>query len=520
MSIAKKLTLSLILMVLASGLARAQQPDSQQQSGDQQSGTQQQPGTPDQPQQPTTAIPPSSNTKAQPTVPVARSFWGLGVPASESDPSAYIPDTRPLSGSALLTAGQPENHVNLFDMSLNVSVGGGTGLLNSADQSVMGAEGVVGGDLSYAHMWRQNSFGASYDGGGTFFDPSSSSYGNGMFHSLTLGEQVVEGRWKVRLTEDALYSTNADVGGAGLAGPGLLGDFSGPFSGLIPDFGGVGETIISGLGRRMSDTSVADVEYDLSPGSALTVTGSYDLLHFFDAGFIDSRNYFTRVGYDLGVSTKSMIAFYGQAGRSNYGLFSTGGTGPGGSGTPPILANATEFGGGVAYSQRVTGRMAFQVEGGPDYEVLPTTGGAGSQNRWLWDVAASLSYQSQKSTMSLSYFHGPTQGSGVFSGSSSQVINAGFTPHFTRFFTASLSGGYTRNNSLVTLTGFSNQYSNWYASASVVRQLGRSLDLSFFYGALEQYAAGACPVASCALPGPRQTFGVGLAWHPRPISVE
>ncbi len=136
--------------------------------------------------------------------------------------------------------------MNIFDVSLNVAFSGGTGLVSSANQSVFGTESIVGGDLSYAHAWRQNSFAASYDGGGVLYDPSSNTYQNGMFHSLSLGEQLVHGRWWVRLTDDALYSTNANVGGAGMAGPGLLGNFGGPFGGLTPDFGGVGQTIISG----------------------------------------------------------------------------------------------------------------------------------------------------------------------------------------------------------------------------------------------------------------------------------
>jgi hypothetical protein len=508
MSHAKKLAILLVLTALVSGRAHAQQTGPQQ------------PGAPDQPQPPASTGQSSGNPAVQPIAPAARSVWGSDSPAAVNDPTAYIPDSRPLSGSSALTAGEPQSHVNIFDMSLNVAFSGGTGLVSSANQSVFGTEGIVGGDLSYAHAWRQNSFAASYDGGGVFYDPSSSAFENGMFHSLSLGEQLLHGRWRVRLTDDALYSTNANVGGAGMAGPGLLGNFGGPFGGLTPDFGGVGQTIISGQGRRVNDTSIADVEYDLTPHSAITVTGSYNLLHFFDAGFIDSRNYLGRVGYDLGVSPKSTVAFYYQMGRSNYGLFSTGGTGPGGSGTPPILSNLTEYGGGVGFSHRLTGRMAFQIEGGPDLEKLSPALGSSSPSHWMWDLETSVSYEFRRSDLSLSYFHGPTQGSGVYSGASSQVFSGSYKRRVTRFFSAGLTGGYTRNNALVSAVGFANQYSNWFVGANADRQLGRSFDLGIYYGALQQTSTGACPVASCALPGVRQTFGLSLAWHPRPITAD
>ncbi|MGO9642768.1 MAG: hypothetical protein ACLP1Y_15845 [Candidatus Acidiferrales bacterium] len=504
MNSARNLAAVLILTVVVSGVARAQQP----------AGTPG-PSTPDQPVQPS-----SNTTKDEPPVPVVHSIWGIDSPAPTADPNAYIPDSRPLSGSSVLTAGQPQSHVNIFDVSLNFAFAGGNGLISSGGQSVFGTQSVVGGDLNYDHTWRQNSFAASYDGGGSFYDPSSSVYGNGMFHSLSLGEQLVGGRWKLRLTDDVLYGTNADVGGAGMAGPGLLGSFGGPFAGLAPDFGGAGETIITGQGRRLNDSSVADVEYDLTPRSAITVTGSYDILHFLDAGFIDSRNYLGRVGYDLGVSAKSTVAFYFQMGRSYYGLFSTGDTGPGGSGTPPVLSNMTEYGGGIAFSHRLTGRMAFQIAGGPDLEKLPPASGSSSPNRWVWDVNTSVSYEFRRSSLSLSYFHGPMQGSGVYSGSSSHVFNANYSRRLTRFFSTNLYGGYTRNSALASAVGFSNQFSNWYAGANVSRQLGRWMNLFIYYGAQEQTSSGACPVASCALAGTRQTFGVSLAWHPRPIVAE
>jgi hypothetical protein len=515
MSFAKKLVLLLFLTALLNGPARAQQAGTQQ-------ADPQQPGTPDQPQPPAAAEQPTTpaNSKTQATVPVVRSLWGLDAPATITDPDAYIPDSHPLTGAAALTAGEPESHVNLFDMSLNLAFSGDTGLLNSANQFVLGTQSVVGGDLDYAHTWHRNSFAATYDGGETFFDPSSTYYGSGMFHSLSLGEQIAGGRWVLRLTNDFLYSTNADVGGDGMAGPGLLGDFGGPFAGLNPDFGGAGETILTGPGRRVNNSSIGEVEYDLSPHSAVTVTGLSDLLHFFDAGYIDNRNYLGRVGYDLGVSPKSTVAFYAQVGRTTYNLISTGGAGPGGAGTPLIPFGITEYGGGIGFSHSLTGRVAFQIEGGPDVEVLSSNSISNSSNRWIWDVNTSVSYQFQRSSLSISYFHGPTQGAGVYAGSSSHVVTGAYTRRFTRFFSANLNGGYTRNNALVSAVGFANEISNWYVGGNLNRQLGRSLDFTIYYGAQKQITGGVCPVAGCALMPVRQTFGIGLAWHPKTIALE
>jgi len=506
MSLVKKFAALVFFTALANCPGQAQQPSA--------------PSAPDQPLPPASTDQAPSNSTGGPAVPAARSFWGSDAPAQATDPTAYIPDSRPLSGSSELTAGQPESHVDLFDASFDLAFGGGNNLPNSGNRLVFGTESILGGDLSYDHTWRQNSFAASYDAGGIIYDPSSAAYGNGMFHSLSVGEQLVGARWVVRLVDDGLYSANASVGGAGMGGPGLLGNFPGPFSGLIPDFGGIGETILTGSERRINNTSIAEAEYLFTRRSSITISGSYDVLHFFDAGFINNNTDLGRVGYNYQLSQTNAVAFYGQAGYSSYSLFSTSGAGPGGSGTPPILSHITEYGGGVAFAHQLTGRMAFQISGGPNVEEFPTVPGAISSNHWNWEANAALSYSLPRSSISLSYFHGPTQGAGVYSGTSSHIIQSSYSHRLTHFLSSSLYGGYVRNGALAAEAGFSNQISNWYAGASLGRQVGQRTSFAIYYGAQQQASSGQCPVASCGLTALRQTFGITVNWHVNPIPLE
>ena len=164
--------------------------------------------------------------------------------------------------------------------------------------------------------------------------------------------------------------------------------------------------------------------------------------------------------------------------------------------------------------------MVFQIEGGPDLEIVSPAPVSASPNLWTWDVSTSVSYQLRRSDLSLSYFHGPTQGSGVYSGAASHVFNGGYTRRLTRFFSANLNAGYTLNRALVPATTFSSQYSNWYAGANLNRQFGSSMILTIYYGAQQQISNGACPVANCSFPGTLQTLGISFAWHPRPIAVD
>ena len=89
----------------------------------------------------------------------------------------------------------------------------------------------------------------------------------------------------------------------------------------------------------------------------------------------------------------------------------------------------------VSYAHRVTGRLAFQAAAGPEISFYPNSLVAGgtatdSTSHVSWSMNTTLTYQQKERTsLSLTYSHGVTGGSGVFLGAQSdQVIGVAELP--------------------------------------------------------------------------------------------
>ena len=173
----------------------------------------------------------------------------------------------------------------------------------------------------------------------------------------------------------------------------------------------------------------------------------------------------------------------------------------------------------VAYSKRVTGRLAFQLAGGPQY-IISKSPVSGKQNRAYWSAHTSLKYQGARTSSDLSYAHYTSNGSGLFLGSSTDQFRWGVRWRLSRNWSYSIAPGFSRNVRLrqgPTGTGAST-YNSAFASTSLNRNLGRYADLSFSYSLYEQWSNATSPTGidtgSTYL---RHHFGITLGWHGRRI---
>jgi hypothetical protein len=452
-------------------------------------------------------IPPISSTNSganhgfgKAPVPVAR---GVFAPddAQPYDPAQVEPDTNTLSGAEVFGVGSLQHSRDLFDPSIIVSSLGQSGTTDTTGQTGLHAITLVGGGLNFNHVWSRYHFATTYTGGETLY------YGfqrSSMYHNLAVSQDVEWQRWHLHLRDNFAASPGAAFTGSGMGGPGLIGQFSSTLANSLNTVGQrfqPSETIQTGQAMRIMNAVVGEAEYSFSRRSAFTFSGSYGLLHFTDVGYIDSHMLNAQAGYDYVLNPKNSIAVLASYGKIDYTGASTS--------TVDYLAD-------LAFGRKITGRLAFQAAAGPE-QIRVTGAGNGNFQLWTWSANTALTYERRRSGISVAFVRGLTGGSGVFFGARSNTLNGSLHHQFTRFWSASVNGGYAFNTSLAPTGAPTSGFNTWLLGANVGRQLGRHAQVGFNYGLVKQDNPAVCPVASCGVAGFQQTFGMTVNWHLLPV---
>jgi hypothetical protein len=304
----------------------------------------------------------------------------------------------------------------------------------------------------------------------------------------------------LRLLDQFSYSPNSLFGGAGTGGPGLLAE-EGPTSAPLSPIYGAGDTILTGQTRVVNNSAVGEIQYNLSPRSSFTATGSYAVLQYLGGGYISSRDYVVSAGYNYMLTAKDTLDVTYSLTQTNY------------TGTPQ---NSDFQQVDLGYAHQLNGRLVFQISAGPEliafHNYVPSAG-----NELTWNLNTGLQYRLRRSSLGAGFTHGANAGSGVFFGSVSDSASGNVSHEFSRFLIGAVNVGYSFNSNLATTVGTANEYHNWFVGASLGRELGRYAHLSFNYGAQQQPSEGVCPVESCGTNSVVQTIGVSIDLHIRPL---
>jgi hypothetical protein len=418
------------------------------------------------------------------------------------DPSQATPDTNTLAGAQLFGVGSLERPHNIFDPSLSASELGVT-LPNTAGQLVLASETLVGGSLNFNRLWSKYHFTTIYTGG-EIFTRGQNIVNNqdSQFHDLTVMQEVDWARWHILLRDDFVASPGAAFTGTGMGGPGLIAQLSSTIESTLNSIGQgfvPSETIQNGNAMRYRNSSLAQVEYFFNRRSSFTVAGSYGFLQFPDAGFINSHMVNAQAGYDYSFDPNNSVGILASYTKINY---------------PGSPNSTTSYLGALAYGWKMTGRLAFQVAGGP--EQIRSTSSAGGFQVWYASFNSALTYERRRNGYSLSFMRGLSSGSGVFAGAESNIITLAAHRQFTRNWLGSINGGYAINNSLAPVGTPTVRFDNWFAGASIGRGIGRHFEVNFNYAIQRQNSPATCPVISCGVVGLQQTFGVTANLHLRP----
>src|SRR6266850_3762814 len=391
------------------------------------------------------------------------------------------PDNRPLSGIQNPTLGTTEMRHSYWVPGIKYGNTIRSKSESPGANSAWNTTSYVSGNISLLEAWSRSLLLANYSGGG--FSSTDPIQGNGQYHQLATAFEIDQRRWQLLLVNQFSYLPESAFGfggTSGLAFPGIMGTLAVPLPALQSTFV-PGQTILTTIGPRYSNASAVQLTYAVSPRGSITLAGVYGTLRFIDSGNVNSDSEILNTGYNYAITRKDTIGLVYLFSAYRY------------PGDPQALGDHV---GQFVYGRKITGRLALKLAAGPEVTTFRVAIGSSKQKISGFGNAA-LKYAFARSSVALSYTHGVSGGSGVFTGSSIDEANATWSRQLTRVWNGSVNFGYAKNRQILSVRGSTSpSFDTWLAGAGLSRPLGRTADFSVAYQAQIQNSN----VAICSNP--------------------
>jgi len=421
------------------------------------------------------------------------------------------PDTLPLSGAQNITIGGIQSRHSFILPSLNVTeqVDSNPFSLPAATFNTFETRTLFMGRIGLLQQSAHSEFIVDYQGGGS--DSSYQISRTSMLHSLRLSEKFFGRRWSLMIGGQGSYLPESsfglsNAGGLDAYGVGGSSRFGGLIDGAVPNFRpGLlpSQSISTENVYRISGVGVLQATYKFSPRTSFTAFGSYGMLHFLDSQFYDSRQILAQAGYEVQVSRNNSLAL---SYRFTEYLFRA---------QDQTIRSHTAF---LSYARRITGRLGWQVSGGPQYlEFLPVIPNV---RRIYWSVNSSLNYQVSRVTLGVDYDHGVSGGSGLLLGSEADQVQGSLSRALSRNLQGFLSAGYADNKALsqTEAAGIKGNLRYWFGSARLERRFASRSSIFLAYNArFQNLNLPNCLGSECAPSAWNHQISVGLNLTARPL---
>ncbi len=415
-----------------------------------------------------------------------------GITAADSGPPAEeaVPDTRPVTGALPLTLGTFGTERSFLAPSFRFSqtVDSNPGIASGQSETV--ATTNLSATAVLQRIWRRSQFSLNYTSGGSIYAGHSDL--NGIFQGAQIQQAFQFRRWSLTLADDVTYTPESAFGYAGLSGGGA--------SNLVPGTA-PNQSILTNHSHQISNTAVGQVNYNLNNRSSLTISGNFGILRFPGSNLLESDQGGIQVGYNHNLNPRDSLGISYSLNLIRY---------PGVS-TPQKLDSHNIQ---LAYSRRITGRLALQASGGPQINQLDEPI-LGSVTLVTWAARSSLIYRFRKSEMQLSYSHGVGVGAGILGVTKTDQVQGTVTTRLTRTLSGSFSGGYAHNTNPQEVVN--SVFNTEFVSARLDRPLGHEatvfLNYTFQHQSTNVLACG----LGCDLN--RHIGGMGFEWHMRPLLI-
>jgi len=424
--------------------------------------------------------------------------------------SAYVPA---LSGVEDFTPGPVQTTRGFLLPSVNVYQWADTNPVMSVRPDGFVTLSSILGSLVLQRNFGRSELTLDYAGGGTVANRQVFSPGGMGLNSIVQQLEATQvARWRrcaLLLSDQFTYfpesSFGSIQGGLNSFGPGAGGSLGAGLpdirSFLTPD-----QSILTTRGGRVSNTFVAQGEYDLNARSSITAAGAYDSLRFIDSPLFGSYSGIFMTGYNHQISnTNTLGVIY----RFNALRFAS------------LNRSIDDHVAQLSYGRRITGRLAFRISAGPEVGLI-RSGGVAPQTRLFWNLDSELHYRINRTTLDLSYERGLTGGAGVLVGAEANRVEVTANKGLSRTWQGSFGMGYAKNRNVDSASfSASNQtLDTWYGRVQCSRSVGHGADV--FVGYLVQLQGSNAPICTgvvCGKSLTRHQVFVGLNWHHRPFAM-
>jgi hypothetical protein len=436
----------------------------------------------------------------EPPKPAARAFPPIGDTTDDQTPSpdTLLPDGRPLTGVQSATLGRIESPHSYWEPGLQYS--------NTIQNAYPGSTNngwtitnYLAANVNLLESWRSAQLAVNYSGGGDF--STDKTIGNGFFQEIGASQSFSWERWQLQFFDQFSYLPESQFGFGGGTGLGLPGGGSAPG---IPTtgIGGISQSLFTSLGPRYNNNFTTQAIYQLSHRTSLNVSGTYGILRFVDKGSINDDNEGASAGVNYQLNKSDTIGVVYHYNRLSY------------IGEPQTIGDHTIS---FAYGKKITGRLAFQLLGGPDITTFGVPVGKISREV-SGSGSANLTYGLNRGSLALSYNHGVTAGSGVFAGAITDQVSASVNHQFTRLWSGQANMGFAKNRSIVD-AGSQNSYNSFFVGGGISRPFGPDANFSVAYSARIQDmdAPVGCMGAACSTSFTQHQITMNFQWHTRPL---
>ncbi len=337
---------------------------------------------------------------------------------SANGPIQMLPDNSPLTGIQSLSLGVPLHRHSYWEPHAQIAATVDTNPPTNSRTGLTLWSSVAGGVDLYRYSGNSElSF--QYLGGGIFSNNGSvgggsvgggNTRGIGILQDANLSADFTFRRWTLLLIDELRYSPENAFGGAGFEG------ISSPIGvGGVGGTLGADQTILTGFGQRLTNSSDAQIDVLLSPRSSLTFAGGVSELYFFDEPLLNSVEFNFQAGYNYKLNRSDSIGISYVFSAFRYANF-------------PQAININRA--LASYGKRITGRLAFKISAGPEFAQFQTSisSNSGLTNLLTWGLSAELHYALERTEISANYRHGVAGGSGVLAGARGDEVGARCEP--------------------------------------------------------------------------------------------